>query len=75
MKTVGSASINYDEDRKVLLIQLGSTVVEFKNVDMETFAELCAAFGYFRDRFNSREEVIRYRSIDHFSIPGDVLRR
>ncbi len=72
MKSVGSASINYDEERKVLLLRLGPTVVEFKGVDMEMFAELCAAFGYFRDRFNSKREVIKYKSVDKYFFVGGI---
>ncbi len=70
----GMAHVSYEEDRKVLMLHLGNKVIEVKGVDIELFAELCAAFGYFRDRFNDKKEVIRYRSIDHLSAPGLVIR-
>jgi hypothetical protein len=69
MYTVGSVTVNYDEDSKVLMITIGGTVVEFRNIDMEMFAELCAAFGYFRDHLRDNKAVIRYRTADIFGIP------
>jgi len=66
IKNVGTASVGYDEATKVLRLVFGRQVIEIKNIDMEMFAELCAAFGYFRDRFNSKQEIIKYKSIDKF---------